>query len=121
MTYLFYNWRFVPLNSLEVNFPPHLQTSFSLLLLPMSLFSLLFICLFCFIRFHMQVRSYSICPSLSNFLCHPCCCKWQNVIFLWMNNLLYVYLMYCMCITIYIHSSIDGITVFVFLGINTQK
>ena len=63
-----------------------------------SLFSLYtwvyFHYVFCF-RFHILVKSNSICLSVIYFTKHnalkvcPCCCRWWNLILFWLNNIWY--------------------------------
>ena len=65
----------------------------------MSLVSFCYIHSFVLVfRFHIYVKTYSVYFSLTYFTkhnalqVHPCCCKWQHFIFLWLSNIpLYIY------------------------------
>ena len=115
MTYLFHSWKSIPLSPslifLTSNTPPPWQSLLSYNPISVS-FVLYFI-------FHIRVRLYSICLSLTYFTKHNTfkvysCCRWQDfILFLWLISIpLCVCVCVCMCTPKYC---------FCFLWINTQR
>ena len=86
-TYLSYNWKFVAFNHIHFTHSPPLATT-NLFFESINLLFVLF-----FLRFHIEVRSFSICLCLTYFAqrnalkVHPCHCKWQDfLLLLWLND-----------------------------------
>ena len=67
MTYLLYSWEFVPYDPLHPFQPPPHPQSLSLATTSLVSVSMNLVFCFFFLRFHIQVRSYGICLSLSDF------------------------------------------------------
>ena len=59
----------------------------------------------CF-RFHTKYLSLTYFTKLTSFHVYPCCCKWQNIILLWLTNIpVCVFLCVSVCVyNIFIHS-----------------
>ena len=100
--YLSYNWKFVPFDQLHPIPPPtpasgnHKYDFFS------------YVSKIWF-RFHIlrDIIQYFSFPDLFHLpQCSqvPCCCKWQDILYLWLNNILIVYI----CYNFFIHSSVNG-------------